>query len=54
MEKYGVDEAKPEFEKLGTDKCPLCGAPLEVLDEVGVYKCPVHGTSPFEQGKSGR
>ncbi len=52
MEKYGVDtEEQKGKDKIAQDdlgNCPLCGEPLESLDQTGQRKCPTHGTEPFE------
>lgn len=47
MEKFGVDEAHADNEKVAADGCPECGAKVE--RHGNVLACPTHGTEPFEK-----
>jgi len=49
MEKYGVDEAGAELEKVATGGCPLCGKKPERHGKL--LMCPTHGSEPFETKK---
>lgn len=49
-EKYGVETEAPSDKTAAEGKtCPRCGLPVEPTDIVGVWKCPTHGTAPFER-----
>lgn len=47
MEKFGVDEAHADNEKVASNGCPECGAKVE--RHGNVLACAVHGTEPFER-----
>jgi len=53
MEKYGVSTDPGDLTKQGSEGvvCPRCGAKAEKHGDV--YKCPTHGTEPFERRQHG-
>jgi len=48
MEKFGVDEAGTENEKLASNGCPKCGSD-KVQKHGNTLICPNCGSEPFEK-----